>query len=156
MISKKIFAFILSLISCVSAGESLTPPAVEPIPIVEITYDDELLPEEDIRLIALVTMAEAEGEPERGQRLVIDTVLNRIDDPCWPDTASGVIYQKSQFTSMSNGRVERCKVTDELCQLVKEELHERLDSKVVYFRTGRYSSYGTPAFKCGNHYFSYK
>lgn len=153
---EKIFASILSLLACVSSGESVVAPVIEPAPIVEIVYDDEILPEEDIRLIALVTMAEAEGEPERGQRLVIDTVLNRMDDPCWPDTASGVIYQKNQFTSMSNGRVKRCKVTEELCQLVREELHERQDSRVVYFRTGRYSSYGTPAFKCGNHYFSYK
>lgn len=29
-------------------------------------------------------MAEAEGEPEEGQRLVIDTILNRVDDPCFP------------------------------------------------------------------------
>lgn len=153
---KKIFSFVLSLITCLSASESIVSTVSEPIPIVDIVYDDEILPEEDIRLIALVTMAEAKGEPERGQRLVIDTVLNRMDDPCWPDTASGVIYQKNQFTSMSNGRAKRCKVTEELCQLVREELHERQDSRVVYFRTGRYSSYGTPAFKCGNHYFSYK
>lgn len=153
---KKIFSFVLSLITCLSASESIVSTVSEPIPIVDIVYDDEILPEEDIRLIALVTMAEAEGEPEKGQRLVIDTVLNRMDDTYWPDTASGVIYQKNQFTSMSNGRAERCKVTEKMCQLVREELHERQDYKVVYFRTGRYSSYGTPAFKCGNHYFSYK
>ena len=34
------------------------------------------LPREDVELIALVTMAEAEGECEEGKRLVIDTVLN--------------------------------------------------------------------------------
>ena len=33
--------------------------------------------EEDISLIALITMAEAEGECEEGKRLVIDTILNR-------------------------------------------------------------------------------
>ena len=36
---------------------------------------EELLSEEDISLIALVTMAEAEGECEKGKRLVIDTIL---------------------------------------------------------------------------------
>lgn len=35
----------------------------------------------DIELLALLTMAEAEGECEEGQRLVIDTVLNRVDNP---------------------------------------------------------------------------
>ena len=51
---------------------------------------------EDIELIALVTMAEAEGECEEGKRLVIDTILNRIDSEHFPDTASGVIYQANQ------------------------------------------------------------
>lgn len=39
------------------------------------------LTQEEIDLIALCVMAEAEGEPEEGQRLVIDTILNRVDDP---------------------------------------------------------------------------
>lgn len=50
--------------------------------------------QEEIELIALVTMAEAEGECEYGQRLVIDTILNRVDDPHFPDTVHEVVYQK--------------------------------------------------------------
>ena len=42
------------------------------------------LTQEEIDLIALCVMAEAEGEPEEGQRLVIDTILNRVDDPRFP------------------------------------------------------------------------
>ena len=70
-------------------------------------------------------MAEAEGESEYGKRLVIDTVLNRVDSEHYPDTVFEVIYQPSQFSSMWNGRVDRCCVTDEICQLVREELQER-------------------------------
>ena len=43
---------------------------------------EEVIPKmsrEDVELIALVTMAEAEGECEEGKRLVIDTILNRVD-----------------------------------------------------------------------------
>ena len=48
--------------------------------IIETTVNNEFdLSDEEIRLIALVTMAEAEGEPELGKRLVIDTILNRVD-----------------------------------------------------------------------------
>ena len=61
-------------------------PVVSYIPIegisesnVEEVTKEELLSEEDISLIALVTMAEAEGECEKGKRLVIDTILNRMD-----------------------------------------------------------------------------
>lgn len=114
------------------------------------------LTEEEINLLALVTMGEAEGESEYGKRLVIDTILNRADheDSYWPDTVTKVIYQKDQFEAMWNGRLNRCYVRDDIVELVKEELLNRTNSEVLYFRTGRYSSYGTPAFKEGNHYFS--
>lgn len=112
------------------------------------------LPREDIELIALVTMAEAEGESEYGKRLVIDTILNRVDSSHYPDTASEVIYQPSQFSSMWNGRVDRCYVMEEICLLVEEELRERKNYEVMFFTAGDYSKYGTPMFQEGNHYFS--
>lgn len=109
---------------------------------------------EDIELIALVTMAEAEGEPEEGQRLVIDTILNRVDNIYFPDNISDVIYQKGQFSSMWNGRVNRCYVSDDICKLVEDEMESRTNSEVVFFHAGRYSNYGSPKIQIGNHYFS--
>lgn len=53
-----------------------------PIAIEETEESTEIIEEmskEDVELIALVTMAEAEGECEEGKRLVIDTILNRVD-----------------------------------------------------------------------------
>lgn len=113
-----------------------------------------ILSQEDIELIALVTMAEAEGECEEGKRLVIDTILNRVDSEQFPDTVYDVIYQPHQFSSMWNGRVDRCEVTDDICQLVKEELKSRLNYDVIFFNAGHYSAYGTPLFQVENHYFS--
>ena len=109
---------------------------------------------DDIDLIALVTMAEAEGESEDGKRLVIDTILNRVEHAHYPDKVSEVVYQPNQFTSMWNGRVERCSITDERRELVKEELQERKDHEVIFFTAGEYGRYGTPMFQVGNHYFS--
>ena len=112
------------------------------------------LSDEDIDLIALVTMAEAEGETERGKRLVISTILNRMDSEYFPDTAEEVIYQTNAFTSMWNGRIDRCYVTDDMRQLVLDELRNRTDDYVIYFCAGEYSYYGTPMFAEGDHYFS--
>ena len=109
---------------------------------------------EEIELIALVTMAEAEGEPEEGKRLVIDTILNRVDHKRFPNTVSDVIYQKDQFTSTWNGRLNSCYASDDICKLVKEEVKSRKDSNVIFFRTSRYSDYGSPMFQVGHHYFS--
>lgn len=110
--------------------------------------------DEDVDLIALVTMAEAEGEPEEGKRLVIDTILNRVDSDRFPDTVYDVIYQPNQFTSMWNGRTDRCEVREDFVALVKEELVSRYNSECVFFRTSHYSKYGVPMFQVGNHYFS--
>lgn len=121
----------------------------EPIPAEESPVS-----EADIAIIALLTMAEAEGECEEGQRLVIDTVLNRVDDPHFPDNIYDVVYQKNQYSGMQLPRIERCWVKDELVQLVREELENRTDYDVIFFRTERYSDYGVPMFQVEHHYFS--
>ena len=129
----------------------------EPEPIVE----EYRLSDKDIELIALITLAEAEDQPELGQRLVIDTILNRLDhEKHWPDTVKGVVYMKNAFSVTTNGRLERCStyfkgdVKEKLIKLVKEELVEKTNSEVVYFRMSRYSDYGKPYEKVGDHYFS--
>lgn len=119
-----------------------------------IQEEEPILPESDIDLLALVTMAEAEGESELGKRLVIDTILNRVDSDQFPDTVYDVIYQKNQFTSMWNGRADRCHVDDDIRRLVEEELVNRTNTDVLFFHAGKYGNYGTPLFPEGNHYFS--
>lgn len=119
-----------------------------------IVKEEPLMSKEDIELIALVTMAEAEGECEEGKRLVIDTILNRVDSEYFPNTVSGVVYQSGQFTSMTNGRADRCYVSDYICQLVEEELQSRTNNEVMFFHANDYGAYGTPMFPVGNHYFS--
>lgn len=108
----------------------------------------------EIELLALVTMAEAEAECEEGKRLVIDTILNRVDSERFDNTITDVIYAPNQFTSMWNGRVDRCYVSDDIYQLVIEELQTRSNYEVLYFTADHYGAYGTPMFQIGNHYFS--
>lgn len=120
----------------------------------EVEPDEPLATEEEIELLALLVMAEAEGECEEGQRLVIDVVLNRVDDPHFPNTIQEVVYQKNQFSGMYGERITRCYVKDELVQLVREELKNRTNYDVIFFRTQHYHSYGVPMFQVGAHYFS--
>lgn len=131
-------------------------PPIETEPIEEPVEDIWPYPisQEEIDLIALVTMAEAEGETELGKRLVIDTILNRVDDPHFPDTVHDVIYYPNAFSPMWNGRIERCYVMDEIVELVKEELLERTNYECVFFTAEGYSAYGVPMFQECCHYFS--
>lgn len=110
--------------------------------------------DEEIELIALVTLAEAEGECEEGKRLVIDTILNRVDSSYFPNTVSEVIYQKNQFSSMWNGRCARVTVSNDICELVREEINSRYNADVIFFTANDYGNYGIPMFQVGNHYFS--
>ena len=130
---------------------------VDTLPMVTTKPQEEeenLLSYEDISLIALVTMAEAEGECEEGKRLVIDTILNRVDSEYFPDNVYDVVYQRSQFSSIWNGRVDRCEVREDICELVREELQSRTNTDVIFFTAGEYSKYGVPMFQVENHYFS--
>lgn len=127
----------------------------EPVFVKEVIAEPEYsLTDAEIDLIARITMAEAEGESEEGRRLVIDTILNRVDHARFPDTVEGVIYQKNQFTCVTNGRLDRCYVKDEIVELVKEELVNRTNYEVMFFTSGKYGKYGKALFVEGNHYFS--
>lgn len=115
---------------------------------------EEFMSKDDIELIALATMAEAEDECEEGKRLVIDTILNRVDSDKFPNTVYDVIYQPYQFPSMTNGRADICEVRDDICNLVEEELETRRNFDCIFFSPDGYSEYGVPMFQVENHYFS--
>ena len=125
---------------------------IENFPVEEIP--ETILEDWEAELIAVVTMAEAEGEPEYGKRLVIDTILNRVDSPEFPNDIWDVIYQPGAFSSTFDGRMDVCYVRDDILQLVYEEAEWRCDYDVHYFRAGWYSNYGEPLYQVGNHYFS--
>lgn len=123
---------------------------IEEITVIEEPY----ISEAEIQIIAMITMAEAENEPEYGKRLVIDTILNRVDSDKFPDTIIDVATQPNQYTSMNSDRMSRCYVRDDIYQLVIEEFESRTDYDVIFFTSNGYSRYGTPMFQICCHSFS--
>lgn len=128
----------------------------------ETVYADNTNLEEELycdslELLAICVQAEAGNQSLMGRRMVADVILNRVDDPDFPDTIEGVITQRYQFSSYWDGGMERNCVPDETTiKAVQLELKQRSYPGLLYFRTGRYSSYGTPWKKVGAHYFSTK
>ena len=57
-----------------------------------------------VNLLARLISAEARGEPYVGQVAVGAVVLNRIDHPSFPNSMSGVIYQKGAFSCLDDGQ----------------------------------------------------
>ena len=59
----------------------------------------------DLNLLARCVYSEARGEPYTGQVAVAAVVLNRVRSSKFPNTISGVIYQKGAFTAVSDGQI---------------------------------------------------
>lgn len=59
----------------------------------------------DHRLLARLVYAEARGESYKGQVAVAAVVLNRVKSSSFPNTISGVIYQKSAFSCVADGQI---------------------------------------------------
>lgn len=59
----------------------------------------------DLYLLAKCIYAEARGESYTGQVAVGAVVLNRVKSSSFPNTISGVIYQRHAFTAVSDGQI---------------------------------------------------
>lgn len=56
----------------------------------------------DVQLLGKVISAEARGESYEGQVAVGAVILNRVKHPSFPDSLSGVVYQKGAFSCVND------------------------------------------------------
>lgn len=59
----------------------------------------------DVYLLARTIYAEGRGEPYTGQVAIGAVVLNRVRSAQFPNTISGVVYQKHAFTAVTDGQI---------------------------------------------------
>jgi N-acetylmuramoyl-L-alanine amidase len=59
----------------------------------------------EVQTLAQAVHGEARGEPYIGQVAVAAVILNRVDDPRFPKSIAGVIYQPGAFTAVSDGQM---------------------------------------------------
>ncbi len=59
----------------------------------------------DVNLLARLIYGEARGESYTGQVAVGAVVLNRVKSSSFPNTISGVIYQKGAFDAVADGQI---------------------------------------------------
>ena len=117
--------------------------AVEPLIIevsesgvLERTHDVHLYTQEDADLIKRVALAEGECEGADGMWLIMSVIVNRLNDPDYPETVSGVIYQKNCFSSLRDGNFDKAPATTDEC----EEAWQRIEAgdvcpQIIAFET---------------------
>ena len=59
----------------------------------------------DVYLLAKTIYAEGRGEPYTGQVAIGAVILNRVRSEAFPNTVSGVVYQKHAFTAVTDGQI---------------------------------------------------
>ncbi len=62
-------------------------------------------PRRDIDLLARAVYAEARGEPYEGQVAVAAVILNRTENPNFPGTIQGVLYEPGAFSCVDDGQI---------------------------------------------------
>lgn len=60
---------------------------------------------DDVYLLARCIYGEGRGEPYTGQVAIAAVILNRVEDSGFPNSISGVIYQKGAFDAVSDGQI---------------------------------------------------
>ena len=59
----------------------------------------------DLYLLAKTIYAEGRGEPYTGQVAIGAVILNRVRSSSFPNSISGVVYQKGAFTAVADGQI---------------------------------------------------
>lgn len=110
----------------------------------------------DMELIAQLVQAEAGNQSFEGKCKVVDVILNRLEDPRFPNTVEEIIFAPGQFSVVRNGAWEKAayNMTEEDYAAVVYEMEMHSDKDVLYFNCGDYVSGTTHLYKCGDHYFS--
>lgn len=72
----------------------------------EVSYDE-------AQLLLKVAEAEAGNQGSDGMWLVMSVIVNRVNSGDFPDSINDVIYQKNQFSTVSNGAIDRVEISAE-------------------------------------------
>lgn len=88
-------------------------------------------------LLAAIIQCESEGEPYEGKLAVGSVVLNRVRSSSFPNTITGVVYQKKQFSPVASGRLAyrlEAGVNDECKRAALEVLNGNITLNCLFFR----------------------
>ena len=94
-----------------------------------------------VNLLARIINGEARGEPYEGQVAVGAVIMNRVRSSEFPNTIAGVIYQKGQFTAVTDGQFDKPIAKDSTVYKAAREALNGSDPTggALYFYDPRYT-----------------
>lgn len=111
--------------------------------------------QEEIDLIAGITLLEAGNQSMTGKRAVVEVIFNRILSDEFPNTVHDVIFQKNQFTTAKNLSVAKPTQEEyEAIEMVLNESEPILDVDVMFFSPNGFRN-RTTYDRIGGHVFCY-
>ena len=98
---------------------------------------DNDLSDEERYLLAKLAMSEAGNQDIDGKALVMRVVLNRVSSTEFPDTVKNVIFQKNQFSPVSDGRYFEIEPNDECYEALDMIVNDGWDESAgaLYFES---------------------
>lgn len=156
----KITTVDFEYIRLIEERENTEPPVREAkIGSIERTHDIQLMTREDRDLMMRVATAEGEDQGEDGMWLILSVIMNRVEDPDYPDNIHDVIYQPYQFTSILDKRAEEAEPT-EACEMAMVRIEEgEIAPEIIAFDlkdAGILEKYFEPVFDYRDHRFFVK
>lgn len=108
---------------------------------------------DEIDMLYRIVWHESRNQGDDGMRRVCDVVLNRVEDPRFPNNIKDVILAPGQFTTAS--KLYSVEYDEETINAVNKELavsrENRLDKESIYFAR---SPLTKDYYKAGDHYFA--
>lgn len=96
----------------------------------------------DAQILLRIAEAEAGNCSIEERAYIMATVLNRVQDPRFPDTVEGVVFAKKQFTPVSTGYYYEVEISKEThLALAEIEEGKYTDFEGLYFENCKGSSW---------------
>lgn len=106
--------------------------------------------QDEYNLLCRVAMSEGGGLDIEAIIAIVETILNRVASPNFPNTIKSVIYQKNQYWTGNNGEPNE-RVDQAVAYCLEVQTHP---SNMYYFRTGHYHKFAKNYKKIDGVYFS--
>lgn len=88
---------------------------------------------EEIEILQRITEAECTGQSLEAKKNVASVIINRVNSKSFPNNIEDVVFQKHQFSPISDGRYYKVTITDETREAIEEVLKNGVTNDALFF-----------------------